>query len=473
MTGDRVLTLQDGVANLYRLRRFRALKDEVEKAAIELPFIKSYPEVSDRYRQACDAVAEADRLCLNAGADGDLESYISAAMVCPDHPDALAVLGRHPPQGPADGEVRNHPDGIVVSYAVPADRRGVEFCIFRGISSLPEVNSETVPDGITANAVWLDSGAEPGVPCYYRIYTRRWGVYSEEYAEAGPGVFVREVTNVTIKPLEDGLRLEYIPPSGCKRVRVWRKVSGLPAGQGEEVEIEARDGVIEDKGLGGRQSYAYLFVAEYAAGARSAGTVFRGETGAYPDPVTDLAVRWNGDGTYTASWTPAEGVRLYTSSLHPAFPGRAVPKEDLEREYSEVESPVYTEGGAVFRLPRGHAHFVLPVIPAGDTFIVGDCILVADLRPLTDISRTEEDGMYVLRFPWPRGSTAVVVSCDGENISVHRIELCVSTLRNALLCCCGKSGTKILCGVGHHCCCSGDRHQSHETNCCLFPKINH
>ncbi len=422
MTGDRVMTLQEGVANLYRLRRFHALKTEVEEAARELPFIESYPEVSERYTQARDAVAEADRLCLDAGAGGDLESYISAAMVCPDHPDALTVLGRHPPQGPAEGEVRNTSDGIVVSYAVPADRRGVEFCIFRGIGSYPDVDSETVPDGITANAVWLDSGADPGVPCYYRIYTRRWGVYSEECAEAGPGMFVREVTNVTIKPLEDGLRLEYTAPTGCNRVRLWRTVSGIPAGQGEEVEIDAGDGVVEDRGLVGMQNYAYLFVAEYADGARSAGTVFRGETGAYPDPVTDLAVKWNGDGTYTASWSSSANVRLYTSSLHPAFPGRAVPREDLEREYSEVDSPVYTENGAVFRLPGGHAHFVLPVIPAGDTFIVGDCVLVADLRPLTDISRTEEDGMYVLRFPWPRGSTAVVVTCDGENISVYRGE---------------------------------------------------
>lgn len=284
------------------------------------------------------------------------------------------------------------------------------------------MDAETVPLAETKYGVYLDTTADPGVPYYYRIYVIRWGVLSEEYASAGPAVMVREVTNVTITPLPDGLRADYDIPSGALRVRVWRKVAGLPAGEGEETEIDAGYGSFEDTGLQGNETYSYLFVAEFDNGHRSRGTVFRGTTPPYPAPIQDMEIVWDrGSRLYHAKWSAPVQAVLYRSSFHPQFAGRAVRMADLDTWLERIDCTP-SEGRADFRLPPKHAHFITPVIPCGHTGIVGDATVITNLRPLTDVSKRTEDGVCILSFSWPDGSVAVVAESGGESVMIPRPE---------------------------------------------------
>ena len=415
---EAVSSIREDSSTLFRGRRYHSLKSLVESSAAEFPFIVNDPDVGPRYEKAKNAVAEADAMCVSASSE---EDYIGAAEVCPDHPEALAALSVRPPQGPADGAATLHADGIVVSYAVPADRRGMVFCIYRGVGQLPEVNSETVPTVETDKGIWLDTSAEPGAPCYYRIHSRRWGVLSEEFAEAGPCVLVREVTNVTLTPIEDGIRAEYSKPEKCTRIRVWRKMSGYAAGTGEEVEIPAGDTGFEDHGLRGSESYVYLFVAEYDGGFRSSGTVFHAETLPYSEPITDLAVSWDRKtGLYTAEWSSDSDVKLYFSENRREFPGRITPMEDIDSWMTEIEPQSVEEDKAVFRLPHGASGFLTPVIPAGTVGIVGDCVLIANLRPISGVTRVNQDDGILLRFPWPTGSVGATAVANKQQIPIDR-----------------------------------------------------
>ncbi len=252
------------------------------------------------------------------------------------------------------------------------------------------------------------------------MYVIRWGVLSEEYASAGPAVMVREVTNVTITPLEDGLQVDYDIPAGARRVRVWRKVAGLPSGEGEETEIDAGYGSFTDTGLRGEETYSYLFVAEFDNGYRSRGTVFRGTTPAYPEPIQDMTVEWDrGTRLYRAKWSAPSKAVLYRSSFHPQFAGRAVRMDDLDSWLQRIECES-SEGEADFPLPAGYAHFITPVVRCGETGIVGNVTLITNLRPLTDVSKRTEDGVCTLTFPWPEGAVAVVVKSGDESVMIDR-----------------------------------------------------
>ena len=61
-------------------------------------------------------------------------------------------------------------------------------------------------------------------------------------------------------------------------------------------------------------------MAEFDNGYRSRGTVFRGTTQPYPDPITDMDVTWDRTtGQYVAKWSAPVGAVLYRSPVHPEF----------------------------------------------------------------------------------------------------------------------------------------------------------
>lgn len=193
----RLLSLRREVAECQKFGRPYALKTLVESSLNTFPNLADDPEIGPLYASAVDAVRRATDLC-RGNAYGSTKDFIVAAEICPDLPMALSKLRTMVPEGPADGSAEDGDGGIVVRYAVPEDRRGMMFRIYRGTGTDPDTGPSAVPVAETENGVWLDTTAEPGVPYCYRIHSIRWGVMSEEYASAGPAVFVREVTDVAI-----------------------------------------------------------------------------------------------------------------------------------------------------------------------------------------------------------------------------------------------------------------------------------
>ncbi|MCL2032647.1 MAG: zinc ribbon domain-containing protein [Methanomassiliicoccaceae archaeon] len=411
---------------LYKQRKYHALRGAIDDAKLDFTKILNNPDIERKYEEAAQRIIEADRICEKASelkdADRVMMMYVTAVELCPDHPIAKAMMKERPPESPADAVAQIREGKILLKFAVPEDRTGMTFCIFRAKDSLPIVTDETVPLADIPGSVFLDKTMDPGVDNYYSIYSKRWGILSREAASCGPVMVFREVENVSIEPIEGGLRLIYEKPKGCSRVRIWRKEGTSAAGVGEEVEIMHDGGtVIDDYGLKGGMKYHYLFVAEYinkGRTERSMGAAFSFTTTKFPEPVRDMEIRWNkADGSFTAKWKSKEKVVLYSSPRKVNMFGRMVKFEDLNAWMKEIQPLEVYENGMRFLLPDGAVQYIYPMIPAGKVAVRGKDIMVANLKPFRDVEKRISGNDCCLTMTWPTGAESAVIVIKESSVA--------------------------------------------------------
>ena len=419
----RINTLLNTVMDDFMTHSYFHLKNTVADGMVDFPNLLEREDIRIRYEEAVAKYNEADRICVKAAEAPEAEArelYIQASCLCPDHPDALAKLSTYPPEGPADAEIQSDPDGIQIRYAVPEDRRGMTFCIYRNSGSAPEVDPSTVPLAEIEGWNYADQTAEPGVEYYYKIYSKRWGILSQEYAECGPGLIMREVTNVTITPSDDGLKLTYVAPAGASRVRIWRKESGSAAGEGEEAEIIHNDsGTVIDDGLEEGTTYYYLFVAEYDIDGRqerSYGSIYSGMTAVLPSPINDLAVTWDRDrACYVADWTGPRDAVLYFANSKDSVPGEHVSVKDLSTRMNRIEPLDSDDGVYRFTLPEATVTYICPTVTVGNTTVRGRECVVANLKPFRNLTKSVDDRVCRLTMDWPADADNAYVLIKGRD----------------------------------------------------------
>jgi hypothetical protein len=340
--------------------------------------------------------------------------YVTAIELCPDHPVAMAKMREHPPESPADAIAQIREGKVLLKFAIPKERTGMTFCIFRGKDSLPIVTEDTASIAEIPGSVFLDKSMDPGVDNYYSIYSKRWGILSREAASCGPVMVFKEVENVSIEPIDGGLRIIYEKPKGSFRVRIWRKEGTSAAGFGEEVEI-THDGetVIDDYGLKGGVTYHYLFVAEYknkGRTERSMGNAFSFTTTKFPEPIRDMEIRWNkSDGSFTAKWKSKENVVLYSSPRKVNMFGRMIKLDDLNAWMKEIQPLETYENGIRFMLPDGAVQHIYPMIPAGKVAVRGKDIMVANLRPFRDVEKRMSGNDCDITMTWPTDAESAIL----------------------------------------------------------------
>ena len=405
----------------YLTSRFFSIKKAVENGLLLFPGLLDRTDIKARYDTACERVASADRLCVEAATKPEEESkelYIQASDLCPDHPECLAKLRNMPPDGPADARFECADDGISITYAIPEDRRGVKFCIYRNSVYPPEVDQATTPLFETDKWVFTDNTAEPGVEYFYKIYSKRWGILSQEYAECGPAVLLNEVTDMKIEAIEDGLKIMYTRPAGCSRVRIWRKVADSPVG--EEDEIFHNDtGIVFDTGLQSGMLYHYLFVTEYEINGnslRSNGTTASGRTADLPSPVEDLSVTWDKrHSCYIADWTGPENTALFYSLSRSDLPEAHTPEKSMPAGMILIDPLESDDGKFRFKLPMTTVVYVCPMTKVGSTFIKGTECVVADLRPFRNLAHSVENCTVKLTLTWPEDAEGLYAVVSGKN----------------------------------------------------------
>ena len=410
--------VMNDIDQYYKSRKYNALRDAIDYARTDFPKLLNYPEIERKYNEALQRISEADKLCDKAGGIKELNEsmrmYVTALELCPDHPTARSKMKEHPPEAPGDAVVQLREGKILIKFAVPQERTGMTFCIFRGKDSLPAVTDDSTPLAEIPGSVFLDKNPDPGVDVYYTIHSKRWGILSRESASCGPVMAFKEVDNVVIEQIEGGLRLIYEKPKGCNRVRIWRKEGTTTAGAGEEVELIHDGGtVIDDYGLKGGVKYHYLFVAEYKNKGkieRSMGNDFSYTTTKIPDPVKDMEIRWNkSDGSFTAKWKSKDKVVLYSSPRKVNLYGRTVKIEDLNAWMNEIQPlETYTDGMRFF-LPDGAVQYIYPMIPAGKIAVRGKDMLVANFKPFRDVEKRISGNDCDLTMTWPNGAESAVI----------------------------------------------------------------
>ncbi len=375
---------------------------------------KRYPDVLDndiqlkqKFDDSMNRYNSAEIYCKRAAMKDTkverMDCYVSAAEVCPDHPDARAKLRENPPSGPADGTGNITGRSFTIKFVPPNDRNGMTYCIFRSRNSLPNVTDDTTPLAEIPGNIYTDKTLDPGVEYYYSIHSKRWGILSKEAAHIGPVMIIAEVENVKIDPIDGGLRIMYEKPYGAKRVRLWRS-DGNDNNEPTEIPLNGAT-VYNDLGLAGGKKYYYLFVTEYEGRnkiERSEGVTFSEATINAPKPVNDMKITWEkADGTYTARWSTKENVVLYSSPKKIAMSGSMVKMDDIRSWMTEIVPISRLTDGIRFSLPDGAVRFIYPIIPVGTIGIRGTDLLVANLRPFRDVEWCISNKDCLVTMAWP------------------------------------------------------------------------
>lgn len=429
------------VNDAYSKKRYYEVKTACETLMEQFPeILKDDPELKYRYDESCRQFNAAEMYCNKAAVadtkDERMKMYVEAVGLCLDHPTAKAKLKEQPPQGPMDAYGKVGEKNFLLKFVPPEDKANVTYCIFREKNSLPSnITEDTRPLTEIPTTVYIDKSIEPGVEYYYSVYSKRWGILSKEGAHFGPVMYLAEVENIHIDPIDGGLRIMYEKPRGCTRVRLWR-TDGEPGGDGVEISLNGET-VYDDLGLTGGKKYHYLFVAEYEARnrvERSAGLVFSATPVDAPKPVRDMKIKWNKtDGSFTAKWGTEEHVDLYTTPKRIAIPGNLVKMEDVNSWMTKVEPIQEYTDGARFILPDGAIQYIYPIIPRGKMGVKGTDVMVANLKPFRDVETALSNRDCILTMIWPPEAieAKVVVSNnevknlddkDAEIITVRREE---------------------------------------------------
>jgi len=434
-------SIVEEVNQSQKLGRYINLKNVVEDAQIEIPNILSNTDLKRKYDDAVRRTQRADQFCAEAARSTKLSDsmklYMQAAEACPDHDIAKSKLREYPPGSPADAMMQVRDKSVLIKFARPADYEGITYCIYRSRGSLPVVTEDTIALAEIPGNIYQDKSIDPGVDCYYAIYSKRWGVLSKEAAFCGPATVFLEVENISIEAIEDGLKLMYERPKGCDRVRIWRKEGTTVAGVGDEVEIlHNGETVIFDYGLKGGVRYHYLFVAEYKfknRTERTTGTQCSYVTPKLPEMVSSVEVRRNkSDGSFSMRWSSKEKVVLYATTKRINRLGSMTKIEDLNTWMSKLEVAESYPDGARFFLPDGAVQFIYPAIMVGKSALVGKPCTVENLRPFRDVERRVSGGNCDITMTWPKTAESAVVivkssepasspnDLDGEKITVSR-----------------------------------------------------
>ncbi|MCL2509606.1 MAG: zinc ribbon domain-containing protein, partial [Methanomassiliicoccaceae archaeon] len=151
---------------LYKQRKFYALRGAIDDAKLDFTKILNNPDIERKYEESMQKIIEADKICERAASSKDQRNvmmmYVTAAEMCPDHPIAKAKMREHPPDSPADAVAQVRDGKVLLQFAIPEERTGMTFCIFRGIDSIPAVSDETLPLTEIPGSVYLDKSADPG-----------------------------------------------------------------------------------------------------------------------------------------------------------------------------------------------------------------------------------------------------------------------------------------------------------------------
>jgi len=382
--------------------------------------LQNHPDVMMKYDESVRRFNTADQYCKEAASLGltnrslMLKKYVEAAEECPDHPAAKSVLKQYPPARPLNPSSKLDNGAFTIRFLPPADNANVSYVIYREKNGMPTITDETRPLAETWKNEYTDKTMEPGVEYNYALFSKRWGILSRESVIFENVILLADVENVSIEPIDGGLRIIYEKPRGASKVRLYRN-DDLGSGM-MEIALNGET-VYDDIGLKGGLRYHYLFVTEYQNRdriERSRGCKYAAVPLEMPPPVNNMGIKHLEDGTFQARWSSKSPVTLFYSPNRYTFQTILVKMDAIRSMMKEVSVIQSYNDGVRFTLPEGK-HYIYPIIPMGKNGVRGNEAIVYNVKPFRDVQMTMNNTDCIISMEWPKDavSAKLVISSDG------------------------------------------------------------
>ncbi|MFD6097043.1 hypothetical protein ACFVWN_27495 [Nocardiopsis flavescens] len=326
---DRVARAEREVRDLLADDQLR----QAQAAAADLPADHgAAAQVRERAVRVEELSARAEEE-LREGRDEEAARALAAACALAADDDGLrARLGEVPPLPPREVRARVEGRGAVVVWRPSPSLVGrIGYRVLRRVGR----GAREALAGEVSGTEFIDPGLPVGTEVRYAVAAVREGRGTSEPGVTDPVLLAPEVGDLSVHAGEEEVTAAWRVPPEAVRVEVVRGEGAPPRG-GDGVRV-ATDGMgFRDRGVRPDVEYYYRVRAVYLTSGGSArgseGLVRRVVPGPPPPPVEDLLVVPDGEGGFTASWTPpARGrVSLRTAAARPPWPpGTRVPPAEV------------------------------------------------------------------------------------------------------------------------------------------------
>jgi tetratricopeptide (TPR) repeat protein len=191
--------------------------------------------------------------------------YRQSLAVAADLPDALAGLGRTPPDPPTVMDAQVLGDRIRLWWTPPPpDGLGpLTYVILRKRGAALQHPGDGTRVAEVSTSEFDDTHVPPGDTVGYAVLSKRGGVESISAISLGPFVFLADVKDVRVEFRQHVVELAWQPPRGVSEIRVIRKRGAPPKDPRDGDRIASALDHAVDRTIDPNESYHYGIFAIY------------------------------------------------------------------------------------------------------------------------------------------------------------------------------------------------------------------
>jgi hypothetical protein len=231
----------------------------------------SSPDLQAAWGDLSKSLAQAEKLAAMARQQERVDPpaarslYRQSLAIAADLPDAVAGLGRTPPDAPTALDAQVLGDRVRLSWSPPPpDGLGpLTFIVVRKRGGALEHPGDGTRIAEISTSEYDDMHAAPGESVGYAVLSKRGGVESITAISLGPVMFLADVKDARVEFRDQEIELVWTPPRGVSEVRVVRKQGAPPRDPRDGERLATAIDHLLDRNLDPNEVYHYGLFAIY------------------------------------------------------------------------------------------------------------------------------------------------------------------------------------------------------------------
>jgi len=354
--------------------------------------------------------------------------YRQSLAIAVDLPEAIAGLGRTPPDPPTALDAQVLGDRVRLTWAPPPpDGLGpLTFVVVRKRGGALQHPGDGTRIAEISTTEYDDMHAAPGDTVGYAVLTKRGAAESMTAISLGPLLFLADVKDVRVEFRDQEVELAWLPPRGVSEVRVVRKRGSPPRDPRDGERLATALDHLLDRNLDRDEVYHYGLYAIYkAADGRlfsSPGVVVSARQDPQVSPIDAPRLVREVGGRVRIDWAePVRGsvaiVRTAGGVPHPA--GTRLTAAEAESFAGRWIDPISPGRAYDQEPPTDGPCFYTPMTLWGGVWTVGHGVALCQVTDPSGLRSTRASGglsngssgvRVTLRWQWAAEATATLIA---------------------------------------------------------------